>query len=98
MDDHAKLLNDPAFRKLLTERSRWRWGFSIVIVGAYLCFAMLGIYNKAFYASSFAGSAVPWGMVLGLSIILASILSAVSYVRIVNRIETTYRATSEHPS
>lgn len=98
MGDHAKHLDDAAFQRLLAARSRWRWSFSTVIVGAYFCFALLGIYNKAFYASPFAGSAMPWGLVMGLSIILASIISAISYVRIVNRIESSYKASSEHSS
>jgi len=87
MGDEAELLRDPAFRKLLTRRSRWRWGLSAVLIGAYLLWGVGGIYFAEAYAAPFFGNALPWGMAVGLLIIAMSIVLAVVYVRVVNRLE-----------
>lgn len=98
MDDQTHLLKEPAFQELLARRSRWRWSFSAIIIGAYLCFALSGMYNKDFFASPFMGLALPWGMAMGLAIIFMSIVFSVVYVRTVNRIESDYRQAIESSS
>ena len=85
MGDEARILEDPAFRRLLKIRRWWRWGLSGIVIGVYLAYGVAGIYFPEAYASSFAGLAMPWGMVLGLLIILLSIVLSMVYVRIVNR-------------
>jgi uncharacterized membrane protein (DUF485 family) len=87
MTDDAKLIRDPDFLKLLKRRSRWRWGFSALLIGAYLLYGVLGVYMKDAYAAPFLGSALPVGMALGLVIILLSIALSILYVRIVNVLE-----------
>lgn len=81
------ILHDPVFQRLLVRRSRWRWGFSIMLIGAYLTWGVGGIYFPHAYARHLPGSAVPWGMAIGILIILLSIVSSILYVRIVSRIE-----------
>ena len=88
MGDEAELLHDPDFRRLLTRRSRWRWGLSGFLIGAYLLYGVLGVYFPQRYAAPFMGSALPWGMAMGLLIILLSIVLSILYVQIVNRIES----------
>ena len=87
MADSAGLLNDPEFRAMLQKRSRLRWGFSAVLITAYLLWGICGVYFKSFYASPFLGIAMPTGIAMGFVIILASMALAVIYVRQVNRIE-----------
>ena len=87
MGDRARPSREPAFRRLLLRRSRWRWGLSIFLIGVYLAWAVSGIYATKAYTRPFMGSAIPWGMAMGLMIIVLSIVLAIVYVRVVNRIE-----------
>jgi uncharacterized membrane protein (DUF485 family) len=92
-DDRSKL-QDPAFRRLLAARSRWRWGLSISLVGSYLLYVLAGLYVPALYAAPFAGTAIPWGVVLGYLIILMSIVMSVVYVRAVGKLVATHVASA----
>ncbi len=87
MDDDTRILNDPGFRQLLKSRSRWRWGLSGALVGCYLVYVVAGIYIPEVYARPFAGSSVPWGVVLGYLIITMSMVMSVLYVRAVSRLK-----------
>ena len=84
--DH-ELLGDPEFRALLARRARWRWGLSVLLIGAYLAWAVGGLYFPALYARPVAGTAIPQGMAAGILIIVLSIVLSVVYVKTVNRIE-----------
>jgi len=87
MGDEAELLRDPAFQRLLKVRSRWRWGLSGFLIGAYLVWAVGSIYFAEAYAAPFFGLALPWGMAVGLLIIAMSIVLSMVYVRLVNQFE-----------
>jgi len=88
MSDESEILADPEFQRILTLRSRWRWGLSGLLIGAYLLWAVGGIYFSTAYAAPFMGMALPWGMAVGLVIIALSIVLSIAYVRIVNRLES----------
>lgn len=87
MTDAEKMLQDPEFQRLLARRSRLRWGFSGVLVGAYLAWGILGVYLADAYAAPFFGNTLPTGLALGFMIIALSMVLAAVYVRLVNRIE-----------
>lgn len=87
MGDDAELLRDPGFQRLLSRRSRWRWGLSGFLIGAYLLYGVLGIYLPELYAGGFMGSAMPTGMAMGIIIIVLSVVLSMLYVRVVNQIE-----------
>jgi uncharacterized membrane protein (DUF485 family) len=87
MRDEADVFRDPEFQKRLKRRSRWRWGLSGLLIGAYLVWSVGGVYFPAAYAAPVPGSALPWGIVVGMLIITCSIVLSVVYVRIVNRLE-----------
>lgn len=87
MTDPTEDLRDPEFQTLLKRRSRWRWGLSGGLVGSYLVYVVAGIYIPEIYAVPFAGSAVPWGIVLGYLIIAMSIVLSVLYIRVVNKLK-----------
>jgi len=88
MGDAAELLRDPDFKRILARRSRWRWGLSGSLIGAYLAWAVGGIYFAEAYAAPFMGSALPRGLAMGFLLIALSIFLSIIYVRIVNRLET----------
>jgi len=86
MTDESELIRDPEFQKLLKIRSRWRWGLSGGLVGGYLVYIVAGIYIPDAYAMPFAGSSLPWGIVLGYFIIASSIALSLIYVRVINKL------------
>jgi|TARA_B100000315_G_C14478759_1_gene541896 uncharacterized membrane protein (DUF485 family) len=71
----------------MSRRSRWRWGFSTFLIGAYLLWAVAGIYFPEQYANPFMGTTIATGMAAGLLIIILSIILSILYVRIANHIE-----------
>jgi len=86
MTDESEIIRDPEFQKLLKIRSRWRWGLSGGLVGGYLVYIVAGIYIPDAYAMPFAGSSLPWGIVLGYLIIASSIALSLIYVRVINKL------------
>ena len=86
MTDDAELIRDPGFRKLLVRRSRWRWGFSGLLIAAYLLYGVLGVYLPEAYAAPVIGS-LPLGMAMGLGIIVLTIGLSIWYVGIATRLE-----------
>lgn len=89
MGTATELLDDPAFRRLLRQRNRWRWGLSGLLIGIYLVYGVLGVYLPEAYAAPLGNSSLPSGLVAGLSIILLTIVLSMIYVRIANRLESS---------
>ncbi|MGI9203532.1 MAG: DUF485 domain-containing protein [Woeseiaceae bacterium] len=87
MDAEPDIADDLAFRQLLATRSRIRWSFSIIVIGAYLGYGVAGLYFSQAFATPFIGSAIPWGLVMGFCIIALSVALSIIYVRIVGKIE-----------
>ena len=87
MDAEQKIADDPAFQQLLATRSRIRWGFSFIVIGAYLGYGVAGLYFSESYATPFFGSSMPWGLVMGFCIIALSVALSIIYVRIIGRLE-----------
>lgn len=87
MTDEAALLRDPEFQKLLSRRSRWRWGLSVSLIGVYLLYALGGLYFADLYAQPFGESSIPRGIVFGLVLIGLSIVLSAIYIRVVNHLK-----------
>ncbi len=87
MGVEAEITDDPAFQQLLATRSRLRWSFSSLIIGVYLGFGIAGVYLPEKLAAPFPGGVMPWGLVMGFSIIALSIALSMIYVRVINRLE-----------
>lgn len=83
------LLHDPAVRRLLLRRSRWRWGLSGSLIGAYLAYGLAGIYFADAFGSPVFGSSIPWGIALGYLIIALSVGLSMLYIRVVGRLLAT---------
>lgn len=83
------LLNDPAFRRLIIRRSRWRWGLSGSLIGIYFAYCIAGVYLAEAFGRPFLGSSITWGIVLGYLIIALGIVLSILYIRIVGRLLET---------
>lgn len=88
MKDDTALLRDPDFLRMLSQRSRWRWGLSGFLISAYFLYAVGGLYFAEVYARPFGDSSVPRGIVIGLSLIGLSIVLSLIYIRIVNGLQS----------
>jgi len=87
MDVDAKLLENSEFQRLMSRRSRWRWGVSGLLIIAYFVFGMGGVYFADAYSTMVFGTSIPAGIVAGNAIIVVSIVLSVYYVRVANKIE-----------
>ena len=87
-EDAASLLRDPEFQELLKVRSRWRWGLTGLLIGAYTVYALGGLYYADFYAQPFGDSSMPRGIAFGLILIGLSIVLSFVYIRVINNLKT----------
>lgn len=86
MTDEADILRDPGFRDMLKIRSRWRWGLSGGLIGAYFAYCLAGIWFSDIYARPVFGSSISLGIALGYLIIALAVVLSLLYVRIVGRL------------
>jgi len=86
MLDEAEIFRDPDFQKLLTQRSRWRWGLSGFLIGVYLTYCLVGVYFPDALARPLPGSSISWGIALGYLIIALAVFLSLLYIRIVGRL------------
>lgn len=91
MGDEAKIFEDPAFQELLRQRSRLRWSFSGLIVGAYFLFGLCGLIMPAAYGGMVLGGTISLGLLLGYGVITTSIVLSLIYIRSVNRLEEAHQ-------
>jgi uncharacterized membrane protein (DUF485 family) len=80
-DRTREILADPVFRELASARARLRWGLSIVTLVMF--FGFIGLISTARTAlgASIAGSAIPLGIVLALTMIVLVVLLTGIYVQ-----------------
>jgi len=86
MSDRTSILEDPAFRQLLRTRSRWRWGLSGILIGAYLGYCLAGVCFPDAYARAFPGSSISWGIVGGYAMVFLSVALALLYIKVIGRL------------
>ena len=80
------IIQNPAFRTVYARRSRLRWGFTILLCVAYFTYAMAGLYFPAVVSRPFMGTAISWSMFVGYVIIFMSIVLAIAYVSLSNKL------------
>ncbi len=66
IDETSRILRDPTFRTLVSERTGFGWTMSIAMLVVYLGFIFLAAFDKSLMATTIAGSSISWGIVLGL--------------------------------
>ena len=89
MGNEAEILRDPEFRKMLAQRSRWRWGLSGGLIGIYFAYCLTGVYFPDAFSRPALGASITWGIVLGYLIIALAIVLSMLYIRVVGRLLET---------
>ncbi|HNP35954.1 MAG TPA: DUF485 domain-containing protein [Woeseiaceae bacterium] len=84
--DIDALLQSPAVRRLLLQRSRLRWRLAGLLLGAYLAYAFAGLHATDAMGQPVFGSGVNRAITAGYGIILLAIATSLYYLYAVNRL------------
>ena len=97
--DPQRVMRDPAFQRLVQERSRFGWSLSAIMLVVYLGFIFAVAFAPEVMATKIGGGPTSLGIVLGLCVILfAFALTGVYVVRANGRFdELTRDVTGEQP-
>ena len=80
-DRTRQVLADPVFRELALARAKLRWGLTIVTLILFFGFIALISTAKGALAANVAGSDIPLGLALGLTVIVLVVLLTAFYVQ-----------------
>jgi uncharacterized membrane protein (DUF485 family) len=80
-DRTRQVLADPVFRELAMARAKLRWGLSIVTLILFFGFIALISTAKSALGANVAGSDIPLGLALALSVIVLVVLLTGFYVQ-----------------
>jgi uncharacterized membrane protein (DUF485 family) len=80
-DRTRQVLADPVFRELALARAKLRWGLSIVTLILFFGFIALISTAKSALGANVAGSDIPLGLALALSVIVLVVLLTGFYVQ-----------------
>jgi uncharacterized membrane protein (DUF485 family) len=80
-DRTRQVLADPVFRELALARAKLRWGLSIVTLILFFGFIALISTAKSALGANVAGSDIPLGLALALSVIVLVVLLMGFYVQ-----------------
>jgi uncharacterized membrane protein (DUF485 family) len=80
-DRTRQVLADPVFRELAMARAKLRWGLSIVTLILFFGFIALISTTKSALGANVAGSDIPLGLALALSVIVLVVLLTGFYVQ-----------------
>ena len=90
--DHEQILRNQKFRDLVSERSKFAWVLSLVMLGIYFGFVLLVAFAKGFLAIKIAGGVTSLGILLGLGVIISAFVLTAIYVQRANgRFDTLTR-------
>ena len=80
-DRTRRILEDPMFKELASSRARLRWGLSIVTLILFFGFIALISTAKSALGANVAGSDIPLGLALALTVIVLVVLLTGFYVQ-----------------
>ena len=80
-DRTRQVLADPVFRELAMARAKLRWGLSIVTLMLFFGFIALISTAKSALGANVAGSDIPLGLALALTVIVLVVLLTGFYVQ-----------------
>ena len=80
-DRTRRVVADPVFRELALARAKLRWGLTIVTLILFFGFIALISTAKSALAANVAGSDIPLGLALGLTVIVLVVLLTAFYVQ-----------------
>ncbi len=78
--DTARVLASPTFRQLVTERTRFGWILSGLMLGIYLVFILLVAFAHGLMATKIGSGVTSLGIVLGLVVIVSAFVLTGIYV------------------
>ena len=80
-----RIKNDPDFLKLVSERSRFAWILTIIILVIYFGFVLIIAFDPSFLGTPlFEGSVTTIGIPIGVGVILSAFILTGIYVRLAN--------------
>jgi len=80
-----RIKNDPDFLKLVSERSRFAWILTIVMLVIYFGFVLIIAFDPSFLGTPlFEGSVTTIGIPIGVGVILSAFILTGLYVRRAN--------------
>ncbi|ACA17365.1 protein of unknown function DUF485 [Methylobacterium sp. 4-46] len=82
--DTTRILNNPKFRELVAERTRFGWLLSAIMLGIYLGFVLLVAFAKGFLAMKIGAGVTSLGILLGVAVIVSAFVLTGIYVQRAN--------------
>jgi uncharacterized membrane protein (DUF485 family) len=80
-----RIKNDPDFLKLVSERSRFAWILTIIMLVIYFGFVLIIAFDPSFLGTPlFEGSVTTIGIPIGIGVILSAFILTGLYVRRAN--------------
>lgn len=80
-----RIKNDPDFLKLVSERSRFAWILTIIMLVIYFGFVLIIAFDPSFLGTPlFEGSVTTIGIPIGVGVILSAFILTGLYVRRAN--------------
>ena len=76
--------NNPKYQKLVTERSKFAWTLSIIMLVVYYAFIMTIAFNPSFLGTKIGDGVMTIGIPIGIAIIFISFILAGIYVKRAN--------------
>ena len=82
---YLSIQNSPRFKELVKKRERFAWILSAIMLGLYAAFILLIAYGSLIMgAKLYPGSAITWGIPIGVGLIFSAFILTGIYVRRAN--------------
>ena len=78
--DYQAILRNSSFQELVSNRNKFGWTLSLLMLFIYLGFILLVAFDKPLLAQKIAGGATSMGIVLGLGVIISAFILTGIYV------------------
>ena len=82
---YLSIQNSPRFKELVKKRERFAWILSAIMLGLYAAFILLIAYGSHIMgAKLYPGSAITWGIPIGIGLIISAFVLTAIYIRRAN--------------
>lgn len=79
-----KIKSNPKYQKLVSTRSSYGWTLTWMMMAVYYGFILLIAFNKELLSAKMGAGVMTWGMPIGLSVIVFTVIITGIYVRRAN--------------
>ena len=84
-ETYTRILENPSFKNLVSQRNRFAWTLSVIMLGLYVAFIMLIAFDPQVLGARISEtSPMTLGMPLGVGLILAAFVLTGIYVKRAN--------------